>query len=182
MPQKPQNPQNLQESSTNLPLEGASASASENANANAPASSLGALLSTGVIAALAGFAASLLYFHFNPQVKDTPPPIAVIDMVKLSASITKMTGEGGSAEAALQTAGESIAKLKAAGYIILDARYVIGAPDQYVMESWDLVPGAPEMSWGSGYVRPMLQPVQVRPSETSLRKAPESSHAAGGAR
>lgn len=148
---------------------------------------LSALVTTGFLSAAAAFSSTLLYFHYFPQVveRELPAPIAVVDVVKLAASITKASqmsqinettahssyanAEGSSnsdndndsdgnksALHAAQAAGAAIAKLRQAGYIVLDARYVISVPEEYVMEPSDLLPGIPGISdtpilgWGSG--------------------------------
>ena len=51
----------------------------------------GALVTTGIVSAVAAFSASLLYFHYFPQVEKTPAPIAVVDMVKLGLAVTQMS-------------------------------------------------------------------------------------------
>ncbi|MDO4937292.1 MAG: hypothetical protein Q4E62_05180 [Sutterellaceae bacterium] len=116
---------------------------------------LGALVTTGVVSGIAAFSASLLYFHYFPQVQDRPAPIAVVDMVKLGLAVTKVSGQGDTG--AFVNAGRAIAMLKEYGYIVLDSRMVIAAPDEYVKNPSDLVPGAPdEVELTGGYVPPNL--------------------------
>lgn len=118
-------------------------------------SSLSAHVTTAVISVCAAFSASLLYFHFFPQVKETPAPIAVVDMVKLAAAITEMNAQGDTK--AFMNSGHAIAMLKARGYVVLDSRMVIAAPDEYVMTPSELVEGAPDnLSLVGGYVPPNL--------------------------
>lgn len=120
-----------------------------------PHSSVGAHVTTGIISACAAFSASLLYLHFFPQVEETPAPIAVVDMVKLAAAITEMNSQGDTA--AFMNTGHAIAMLKAHGYVVLDSRMVIAAPDEYVMTPSELVEGAPDnLSLVGGYVPPNL--------------------------
>lgn len=143
---------------------------SENQNPTPrPGVGLGALITTGIVSAVIAFSGALLYFHYFPQVKELPAPVVVLDMVKLGASIAKMSEDGSDSKPALTNAGEGIAQLKAAGYIILDARYVISAPDQYVVEPSDLIPGAPDLDFGSGYVRPDMQPIPAEKTEEGMR-------------
>lgn len=117
-------------------------------------SSLGAHITTAIIASCAAFSASLLYFHFFPQVKETPAPIAVVDMVKLAAAITEMNTQGDAK--AFMNSGHAIAMLKANGYVVLDSRMVIAAPDEYVMTPSELVAGASDNPSLGGYVPPNL--------------------------
>lgn len=116
---------------------------------------LGALVTTGLVSSIAAFSASLLYFHYFPQVQDRPAPIAVVDMVKLGVAVTKMSGDGDTS--AFMNTGRAIAMLKEYGYIVLDSRMVIAAPDAYVKNPSDLVPGAPDdVGLASGYNPPNL--------------------------
>ena len=126
-------------------------------NTNNPTSgqSLGALVTTGIVSAIAAFSASLIYFHYFPQVKKEPAPIAVVDMVKLGLAVTKMSQEGD--ENAFLNTGHAIAMLKEHGYIVLDSRMVIAAPDVYMKSPADLIDGAPRMDGvPGGYVPPNL--------------------------
>lgn len=126
-------------------------------NTNAPrqGSGLGALVTTGIVSAIAAFSASLLYFHYFPQVKKEPAPIAIVDMVKLGMSVTKMSKEGDAS--AFMNTGHAIAMLKEYGYIVLDSRMVITAPDVYWKKPSDLIVGAPDMDNGpGGYTPPNL--------------------------
>ncbi len=120
-----------------------------------PHGSLGAHVTTAILSASVAFSASLLYFHFFPQVQTTPAPVAVVDMVKLAAAIADMNAQGDTE--AFMNSGHAIAMLKARGYVVLDSRMVIAAPDEYVMTPSELVVGAPEAtSLGGGYVPPNL--------------------------
>ena len=65
-----------------------------NAETIVPGSGLGALVTTGLVSAIAAFSATLLYFHYFPPVVEKPAPIAVVDMVKLGMSVTQMSKEG----------------------------------------------------------------------------------------
>ena len=67
---------------------------STNAETIVPGNGLGALVTTGLVSAIAAFSATLLYFHYFPPVVEKPAPIAVVDMVKLGMAVTKMSGEG----------------------------------------------------------------------------------------
>lgn len=117
--------------------------------------SLSAHVTTAVLSASVAFSASLLYFHFFPQVQTAPAPVAVVDMVKLAAAITDMNAQGDTK--AFMNSGHAIAMLKARGYVVLDSRMVIAAPDEYVMTPSELVTGAPEeTSLAGGYVPPNL--------------------------
>lgn len=115
-------------------------------------SQLRAHVTTAIISSIAAFSASLLYFHFFPQVKETPAPIAVVDMVQLAASITAMNAQG-DARAFMNT-GHAIQMLKEHGYVVLDSRMVIAAPDEYVRTPSELVIGAPDTGMSGGYVPP----------------------------
>lgn len=116
---------------------------------------LGALVTTGIVSAIAAFSASLLYFHYFPQVKKEPAPIAVVDMVKLGMAVTQMSQEGDAS--AFMNTGHAIAMLKEYGYIVLDSRMVITAPDVYWKKPSDLIEGAPNMDNGpGGYTPPNL--------------------------
>lgn len=113
----------------------------------------GALVTTGIVSAVAAFSASLLYFHYFPQVEKTPAPIAVVDMVKLGLAVTQMSTNGDSS--AFMNTGRAIAMLKDYGYIVLDSRMVIAAPEEYVKTPQQLIPGAPDMTDApGGYVPP----------------------------
>lgn len=113
----------------------------------------GALLTTGIVSAITAFSASLLYFHYFPQTEKTPAPIAVVDMVKLGLAVTEMSTKGDTA--AFVNTGHAIAMLKELGYIVLDSRMVIAAPDQYVKQPNELLVGAPDMRDApGGYVPP----------------------------
>lgn len=115
----------------------------------------GALFTTGLVASIGGFCASLLYFHFFPQVEEKPVPIAVVDMVKLGMAVTQMSSNGD--QAAFMNAGRAVAMLKEYGYIVLDSRMVITAPDQYVKKPSDIIIGAPDIGGdGISYVPPAL--------------------------
>ncbi|WP_443743199.1 hypothetical protein [Sutterella sp.] len=116
---------------------------------------LSALITTGFVSAVAAFSASLLYFHYFPQVKETPAPIAVVDMVKLGMAVTKMSADGD--QAAFLNAGRAVAMLKEYGYIVLDSRMVIAAPDHYVRTPAQIIEGAPDMEDGpGGYTPPQV--------------------------
>lgn len=118
-------------------------------------SPLGAHIATATLSVCTSLSAALLYFHYFPSVKEIPAPIAVVDMVKLAASITEMNTQGDTQ--AFMNTGHAIAMLKARGYVVLDSRMVIAAPDQYVMTPSELVTGAPEnMELTGGYVPPNL--------------------------
>lgn len=115
--------------------------------------SFGALFTTGFVSAVAAFSASLLYFHYFPPVEEKPAPIAVVDMVKLGLAVTEMSAKGDTA--AFVNTGHAIAMLKELGYIVLDSRMVITAPDIYVKDPSELIVGAPDMKGGpGGYVPP----------------------------
>ena len=123
-----------------------------NAETIVPGSGLGALVTTGLVSAIAAFSATLLYFHYFPPVVEKPAPIAVVDMVKLG---TKMSGEGDAS--AFMNTGRAIAMLKEYGYIVLDSRMVITAPDVYMKKPSDLIEGAPDLdNTPSGYTPPNL--------------------------
>lgn len=77
-----------------------------NAETIVPGSGLGALVTTGLVSAIAAFSATLLYFHYFPPVVEKPAPIAVVDMVKLGMSVTQMSKEG-DASAFMNTATPS---------------------------------------------------------------------------
>lgn len=129
--------------------------ASGNVQASLPnqGCSFGALFTTGFVSAAAAFSASLLYFHFFPQVEERPAPIAVVDMVKLGLAVTDMSAKGDAS--AFVNTGHAIAMLKELGYIVLDSRMVITAPDIYVKNPSDLITGAPDMTNApGGYVPP----------------------------
>ena len=114
---------------------------------------LSSLITTGIVSAITAFSATLLYFHYFPQTQDKPAPIAIVDLVKLGTSITQMNQAGNSS--AFLNSGHAIAMLKEHGYIVLDSRMVITAPDQYVKKPSELVPGAPDMDFmPGGYVPP----------------------------
>lgn len=128
-----------------------------NTNAPMPSSGtgLGALVTTGVVSAIAAFSASLLYFHYFPQVKKEPAPVAVVDMVKLGLAVTQMSNQGDAS--AFMNTGHAIAMLKEHGYIVLDSRMVIAAPDVYMKKPSDLIAGAPDLDNApGGYVPPNL--------------------------
>ena len=100
---------------------------STNAEPIVPGNGLGALVTTGLVSAIAAFSATLLYFHYFPPVVEKPAPIAVVAM------------------------------LKEYGYIVLDSRMVITAPDVYMKKPSDLIEGAPDMdNTQGGYVPPNL--------------------------
>lgn len=127
-----------------------------------PRLGLSAHVTTGVIASMMGFSATLLYLHFFPQVQTLPAPIAVVDMVRLGASVTAMHAQG-DAKAFMNT-GHAIAMLREQGYIVLDSRMVIAAPDVYVKKPSELVAGAPdETTITDGYVPPNLMQSQDSP-------------------
>ena len=92
-------------------------------------SNLGALLTTGFVAAVLGFCASVLYFKAFPPVDDKPLPIVIVDMVKLSHDMTVAQKDGNGA--AFATAAHAVSMLKEQGYIVLDSRMVLDAPDMY---------------------------------------------------
>lgn len=126
-----------------------------NAETIVPGSGLGALVTTGLVSAIAAFSATLLYFHYFPPVVEKPAPIAVVDMVKLGMSVTQMSKEGDAS--AFMNTGHAIAMLKEYGYIVLDSRMVIAAPDVYMKKPSDLIVGAPNMDdVPSGYTPPNL--------------------------
>lgn len=126
-----------------------------NAETIVPGNGLGALVTTGLVSAIAAFSATLLYFHYFPPVVEKPAPIAVVDMVKLGMAVTKMSGEGDAS--AFMNTGRAIAMLKEYGYIVLDSRMVITAPDVYMKKPSDLIEGAPDMdNTPGGYVPPNL--------------------------
>jgi len=123
---------------------------STNAETIVPGNGLGALVTTGLVSAIAAFSATLLYFHYFPPVVEKPAPIAVVDM-----AVTKMSGEGDAS--AFMNTGRAIAMLKEYGYIVLDSRMVITAPDVYMKKPSDLIEGAPDMdNTPGGYVPPNL--------------------------
>ena len=101
-----------------------------------------ALVTTGIVSALVAFAGSVLFQHYFQKAPEVTMPIAVVDMVQIGAEITKAAAAGGDTQAAFASSGERIAQLKAAGYIVLDARNVITAPDQYVVPTTVFVPNA----------------------------------------
>lgn len=116
---------------------------------------LSALLTTGFVSSVLAFCASLTYFHYFPQVQDKPAPIAVVDMVKLGMAVTQMSTEGD--QSVFMNSGRAIAMLQEAGYIVLDNRLVIAAPDQYIRKPSDLIPGAPDYdSVEGGYAPPVI--------------------------
>lgn len=123
-----------------------------------------------VVAALCGvLVAGVAVYFYNTKTKteDKSIPVAVVDMVKLSASIAKLTAQGGDGKAAMDKAAETFKRLKGAGYLILDARLVIGAPDKYVMQPWDLVPEAPKLDFDLGYTPPAMQTVEPAKRESA---------------
>ena len=69
---------------------------------------------------------------------------------------TKFLTLSGDASAFMNT-GHAIAMLKEYGYIVLDSRMVITAPDVYMKKPSDLIVGAPNMDDApSGYTPPNL--------------------------
>lgn len=46
-----------------------------NAETIVPGSGLGALVTTGLVSAIAAFSATLLYFHYFPPVVESPRPL-----------------------------------------------------------------------------------------------------------
>lgn len=115
------------------------------------------VITAGIASAVAAFSASLLTLHFFPQTPPVVHPIAVVDMVKVATAVTKMAINGEAGDEALVHAGERLNKMRDAGYVILDARYVIATPDMYVLKPSDLVPGAKDTDvTGSGYAAPNL--------------------------
>ena len=113
-------------------------------NTERPTESYGtaALVTTGIVSALVAFAGSVLFQHYFQKPPEVTMPIAVVDMVQIGAEITKAAAAGGDTQAAFASSGERIAQLKAAGYIVLDARNVITAPDQYIVPTTAFVPNA----------------------------------------
>lgn len=101
-----------------------------------------ALVTTGIVSALVAFSASVLFQHYFQKLPEVTMPIAVVDMVQIGAEITKAAATGGDTQTSLAASGERIAQLKAAGYIVLDARNVITAPDQYIVPTTAFVPNA----------------------------------------
>lgn len=117
---------------------------------------LGALITTGIVSAVAAFSASLLYFHYFPPVPpEKPVPVAVVDMVKLGLSVAQMNKDGDTS--AFMNTGRAIAELTDMGYIVLDSRMVISAPPEYIREPSQLVAGAPDaVGLEGGYQAPKL--------------------------
>lgn len=82
-----------------------------------------------------------------------PFVLSLVDMVKLGLAVTQMSTNGDSS--AFMNTGRAIAMLKDYGYIVLDSRMVIAAPDEYVKTPQQLIPGAPDMTDApGGYVPP----------------------------
>lgn len=120
-----------------------------------PGFGLGHLITTGIVSAVGAFSASLLYFHYFPAVQVTPAPIAVVDMVKLGVAVSKMSAQGNAS--AFMNAGRAVAMLKEYGYIVLDSRMVVAAPDEYVKKPSEILVGADDSeNITSGYVPPEI--------------------------
>lgn len=104
------------------------------------------LFTTGLVSAIAAVSATLLFLHFFPQ---TPPPapmkIAVVDLGKIGLSIGKASVLGLDANRLSAEAGQSLKRLSEQGYIVLDARYVVNAPDKLRIEPNQLVQGMPSI-------------------------------------
>lgn len=137
-----------------------------------PGFGLGALVTTGVVSAITAFSASLLYFHYFPQVQERPAPIAVVDIVKMGMAVTKLTQEG--QNNAFSELAFALKELQNQGYIVLDSRMVLGAPDEYLRKPSDLMLGAPNYDQApSGYATPNLFEAPI-PTTTP----PQPSHVA----
>ena len=93
-----------------------------------------------VLGAAGGFGGS--YYALNEQISamqdrlNQSPPIVVVDFTKVAASYPA----GASAEEVeklMVKTNDAILKLKDAGYLVLDAGSVVGAPsDVYLPEDW----------------------------------------------
>ncbi|MBQ9239742.1 MAG: hypothetical protein IJ164_00230 [Duodenibacillus sp.] len=121
---------------------------------------LGHLVTTGVVSAMTAFAASLLFFHFFPQSSPVTHPLLVVDIVKLGASIAKVDENGGDSKLAADQAGQGLKALMERGYLVLDSRYVVTAPEHFYIQPQDLIANAPAIDAKaeaqSGYQPPIL--------------------------
>ena len=116
-----------------------------------------ALITTGIVSAVAAFSASILFLHYFPQCKPVSHPVAIVDVVKMGMEATKSAISGGNAEEMMTNAGLRIQELRRRGYIVLDARYVIAAPEDFVVKPSELIPGADDSSSAiTGYVPPNI--------------------------
>lgn len=128
---------------------------------------LDVLLTTSIVSACLSAAATIAYFDiFTPHQKSVPP-VMVVDMAELAASVAKMSeGDVGKAEALFALGAKSVADLREAGVVLIDARNVLSAPVDRVLKPDDLIPGAPSVELES-------LDVLSKPVEPNVRNVPK---------
>lgn len=108
------------------------------------------LAATAVVAACMGFCSTVMYYkYFPPTPPKEPLPIAIVDMVQLGSALARMSSDGD--DQAFIAMGHAIAMLKESGFIVIDGRTVLAAPDEYLKKPSELVPGAPDNALGLGF-------------------------------
>lgn len=117
---------------------------------------LRALVVTGLISAVAAFACAAIFSCLTAPKPVAEHKIAVVDIVKMTGEVTKLALAGGNVEELMNGVANGMRDLAQQGYVILDARYVISAPDSYIIRPSRWVEGADDNSKIGGYSAPTL--------------------------
>lgn len=122
---------------------------------------LGALITTGVATALLSIAGSVLITHYTVanRLNTIEHPVAIVDVVRMASELARAASHAGSKiDDIVTNYAENLNRLKEAGYIILDARYTILAPDAYIVKPSELIPGASDENLRGAYQPPTIVP------------------------
>ena len=103
---------------------------------------LSTLITTAIVTGLVSMAATLTVVKFFPPApKEKPTQYAVVDMVRVATAIAQKSRSNEETEQLFAKSGESIRDLRNKGFILLDARMVIAAPEEKYLAPSDLIPG-----------------------------------------
>lgn len=107
---------------------------------------MASLLTSAFVSACLSVSATIAYLHYFPPLPSfSLPPVMAADMLQVSNAVAKMSaGDLNEAERLFRQGAEVMAQLREAGIVVIDARSVISAPPQAILQPADLIPGAPE--------------------------------------
>lgn len=100
-----------------------------------------------VLGAVLGFGASFLLFYQQQQSLhyrlEQSPPIVLVDLAKLAASYPQGATPEQTNQLMLRT-NDAIARLRDAGYLVIDAQAVLSAPSDLYLPPEEIVAGTVE--------------------------------------
>lgn len=122
---------------------------------------LGALVTTAAVTAMLSIAGSALITKHIVDTRQVDHPLAVVNMVQMASEITRLAAKGRDAEEMLEGLGNGINRLREVGYVVLDARNILSAPERYYVRPSQIIRGASDKV-AVGYEAPEIVPKEAK--------------------